>query len=196
MIKNIIFDCSETLFHFHSIDLLTELCGNADRAKELHNLMLCNDTWGLYDNGKISTEDLTKYLCTIVRENEQHIPAIYLARYINYFTPIEGMPELLLELREKGYHLFLLSDFPETFDALHAQYDLFELMDELVVSYRAGTSKRDGDIFAYILSHCKLHAEECLFVDDMPQNTEKAKSYGMHALPFTSADAVRTYLGL
>ena len=196
MTKNIIFDCSETLFHFHSVDLLTELCGSETRARELHDLLLCSDVWGLYDNGKITTEDLASRLRTLVRADEQHIPAAYLARYIDYFVPIAGIPELLHTLREKGYRLYLLSDFPETFDRLHEKHSLFALMDELVVSYRVGVSKRDGDIFAYILSHCGLRPEECLFVDDMPQNVTKAKSYGMQALQFTGVDALRASLEL
>ena len=196
MIKNIIFDCSDTLLRFRSVDLLTELCGSRKRAEELHLLFLTNDTWALYDNGKISTEALTTYLQSLVPAEEQHIPALYLARYPSYFTPIDGMPALLAELKDKGYRIYLLSDFPETFDALPKQFDFFALFDELVVSYRVGISKRDGDIFAYILDHCGLNAAECLFVDDMPHNVAKAETYGINAHRFDGVAGVRARLGL
>lgn len=197
MIKNIIFDCSDTLLHFRSIELLTELCGDPARAEELHFLFLTHAVWGDYDNGKISTPALAEKLASLVAPNEKHIPARYLAEYVNYFVVIDGIPALLRELKEKGYRLYLLSDFPETFEQLYTLHaPIFDLLDDLVVSHRVGISKRDGDIFAYILEHCGLNAAECLFVDDMPQNAEKAKTYGMQGLHFTGVADLRAYLGL
>ena len=64
----------------------------------------------------------------------------------------------------------------------------------MVVSYAHGTSKRSGGLFTALLETYSLKAEECLFVDDLAQNTSKAEKLGMKALLFTDADAVRRYL--
>ncbi len=60
--------------------------------------------------------------------------------------------------------------------------DAFDLM---VISAEIGLMKPDPRIFQYALEQLDLAASEAVFVDDVPENVEAARSLGMQAVHFT-----------
>ena len=94
----------------------------------------------------------------------------------------------LVELK-KSYRLFLLSntneihrikfheDFQKTFG-----YSLTNLFERNFYSHQMGLRKPNPQIYIQALLEAGLIAEETLFIDDMIENTEAAKSAGMKVL--------------
>lgn len=194
MLKNIIFDCSDTLLHFGGIELMEAIVGNRHRAENIYCSMLNHPTWGLCDEGKADAEDLARDVLPLLDEADRDYGRIYIDKWMTNYSVIDGIPELLADIKAKGCKLYLLSDFPDCFNEVIKQFPFFDLFDGMVVSYAHGTSKRSGGLFTALLETYSLKAEECLFVDDLAQNTSKAEKLGMKALLFTDADAVRRYL--
>lgn len=75
-------------------------------------------------------------------------------------------------------------------NASTAFYDFFprfmplDFFDGIVVSADIHMIKPDPRIYHYFLEKYKLHAEECLFIDDRIDNVEGARSVGMKAVVF------------
>ncbi|KAG0273721.1 hypothetical protein BGZ95_010484 [Linnemannia exigua] len=102
----------------------------------------------------------------------------------------KGRLELMSTLRkEYGYKVFLLSNT----NAIHIEYidrvclkdykeeSLDPFFDKVYYSHGIGYRKPSKEAFEIILKDQGLQAEECLFLDDMPENVEAAKACGLQA---------------
>ena len=100
-------------------------------------------------------------------------------------------------LKNAGYRLYLLSDFPPCFEVLPRTFPFFSLFDGMMISYQVGVSKRDnGALFSHLLQRFDLRAEECAFVDDCQAYVAHAKSIGIEGYLASDIQALRQRLGL
>lgn len=94
--------------------------------------------------------------------------------------------QMLEDLREKGYKLFVLSNTnPIMYN--HWIQDAFkkdgksanDYFDGIVVSYQEGMIKPDPEIFRRLIDRYALDPAETLMLDDSTANVEAAKSVGL-----------------
>ena len=194
MIKNVLFDCSDTLMRFHAKADLAEVLGSAERAEAIHNAFFCNEIWKEYDNGMVSDDAVKQAVLPLLAEGDRRVAEEYFDGFIRHFTPIEGIESVLKELKEKGYSLYLVSDFPHVFSYLWDRFDLFRLFDGRAVSFEAKVSKKDLRLFRYVLDAYGLNPEECLFFDDLDFVIENAKRCGIRGHVFCGVEDLRAYL--
>ena len=101
--------------------------------------------------------------------------------------PIKKGWELLKTCKELGFKVAILSNFDrETWALLQIRYaDLFEYVDEIVVSGEIGYIKPDPAIYHYIVNilyrKYDITAENCWFIDDTPNNIIAAERLNIHA---------------
>lgn len=195
MIKNIVFDCSDTLLRFSDLDALTEVTGDASLAKKIKTTIHQSQAWDLYDKGLISKEGLRKEVLQLFDESHKPFAAWYLDNWLKCYAPIPGMYEIVSDLKEKGWPLYILSDFPMCFEDLKSRFpDLFSLFTGLAVSYECHATKRDMGLFAYLQNKFSLEPHECLFVDDVPLLIKNAQSLGFHGIVLENAQRLREQL--
>ena len=195
MIKNIVFDCSDTLLRFGALDELTKVVGDASRALQIKTVIHQSRAWNLYDKGMISEEGLRKDILPLFDESDRPHAAWYLDNWITCYSPIPGMYEIVAELKEKGWPLYILSDFPPCFNILKERFpDLFSLFTGLAVSCECHATKSDKGLFAHLLNTFSLVPSECLFIDDIPRLVENARSLDFHGIDFKNAEDLRDQL--
>lgn len=195
MIKNIVFDCSDTLLRFSAQDELAKVTGDNARAAEIKGKIHQSRSWNLYDKGIISEAELRQGILPLFDEADRPYAAWYLDNWLKCYSPIPGMYEIVAELKEKGWPLYILSDFPLCFDALKARFpDLFSLFTGLAVSHECQATKGDKGLFAYLQKKFSLDACECLFIDDVPRLVENARSLGFHGIVLENAQSLRQQL--
>jgi len=85
-------------------------------------------------------------------------------------------------------------------EALDTRFGLRGCFDVTVVSGLLGVMKPDPVIYRLTLNRLGVAPHEAIFVDDMRENVEGAAAIGMHAIQFTTRDALfaelRTRLGM
>ena len=194
MIKNLLFDCSDTLLRLHCKADLANLLGDPERAERIHNAFFRSETWGKYDNGLLTDEEMKSEILPLLDPADRAVAEEYIDNFTDHYTPIEGMLELLSELKDKGYRLFIVSDFPPRFLRLWETYEIFRLFDGRAVSFEVHGSKRDHRLFSYVLEHYGLDPAECLFVDDVAALVANAKIYGIDGHVFSDAETLRADL--
>jgi len=94
-----------------------------------------------------------------------------------------------LETLKKSYRLFLLSNtneihrikFHREFEADFG-YSFYELFERNFYSHEMGMRKPNPQIYIQALTEAGLEPEETLFIDDMEENIEAAKTTGMKVL--------------
>ncbi len=194
MINHVLFDCSDTLLRLHAKADLAEQLQSPERAEHIHNTFFKHEKWGGYDNGLFSDEEMKAAILPLFDEEDRPIAAAYFDGFTDHYTPIDGIPELLAELKEKGYGLYIVSDFPPRFVQLWERYGFFRLFDGRAVSFEAKGSKKDLRLFEYVKNTYGLNPDECLFVDDLPQLVKNAEACGFHGHVFQGTEPLRADL--
>ena len=137
-----------------------------------------------------------------IREKQSQYPEyaqaieLYRSHWREMLTDeVPGMRGLIIELMEKGYELYGLTNWSmETFPEAREHFGILQTIDRYVVSGAEGLVKPDPRLFQVLLDRYQLKAEECLFVDDNPDNVAAAEGMGMQGIVFTGADDLRKRL--
>lgn len=192
MIKNVIFDCSDTLVHFELNKATANWLGGDDEgAARIHTLTYGHPALARYCMGTLDYETARDTVLEDVDMADREICKRHMEERADHYETIDGIPELLRALKEGGYRLYILSDFPEYFEKLYQRFDYFKLFDGTCVSYEAHCGKRDGMIFTVITDRFDLDPTECVFIDDTLRNVKMAKTFGMKAIQFKdTADTI------
>ncbi len=101
---------------------------------------------------------------------------------------IDGMRDVLKEIKQNGGRLYLLSNisigFAENYSTVPEIKELFDMFDGLVFSGELGITKPSKEIFKYLLKKHNLKAEESVFIDDRIVNNQGAESVGINTILF------------
>ena len=93
------------------------------------------------------------------------------------------------------YKLAVLSNSPPNLAQWLADWQMLDLFDIVVCSGDEGVVKPDPAIFELVLERLGVAPEEAVFIDDYPGHVEAARSLGLHAVLFTTAQALESELG-
>ncbi len=110
--------------------------------------------------------------------------------------------EMLRELREKGYKLYLLSninsihlrDVYAIVRSEHGDLDFDALFDKPYYSHLIGRRKPDADTFRFVLQDAGIDAAETLFIDDNLDNVNSAETIGIHVVHHEPNSDISTFL--
>ena len=98
-------------------------------------------------------------------------------------------------LKEKGYRIYLLSNYSKYLFEMHTKDAAF--MDDLdgrLVSYEVHQVKPDRDIYETLIKRYDLDPKECLFLDDRKENTDTAESLGIKSVTIESRQHVNSVI--
>ena len=188
VIKNIILDIGDVLLEYRWHDMLTDYGLTDEDAEKVGTLMFSDNLWHELDLAVMTYDE-------IVRQYTDNYPEY--ADTIQWFlshgefmhVKREDVWEKVHKLKEKGYKIYILSNYSECLFTKHTSDAPFiELADGVVVSYQIHLTKPDERIYRYLLDKYNLKAEECLFFDDRQENTEGAIKLGINAITVTSKE--------
>ena len=195
MIQNIVFDCSDTLLRFSALIELTNVLEDAERAADIKARIHGSPTWMRYDRGLVSEEGLREEILPLFDDNDRPYAAWYLDNWLKCYSPIPGMLEIVTELKEKGWPLYIVSDFPPCFEELTVRFpEIFSAFDGMIVSYECQAIKGDKGLFTQFLQKFSLDPATCVFIDDVPRLVDNAKSLGFSGIIAGNAPRVRKQL--
>lgn len=180
MIKTIIFDFGDVFINLDKPATLREL--NKLNIKELpENLFQINKE---YEMGLISSETfISSYINNFSSLTHEGITTAWNSILMDFPKYRYQFIKKLSE--EKNYQLILLSNTNEIhIDWIKDKVPFFEefksCFDAFYLSHEINLRKPNSDIFEFVLNTHKLNAEECLFIDDVSENTKAAKQLGIH----------------
>ncbi len=113
---------------------------------------------------------------------------------LDRFVLREEILQLVKELKTKGLTVAILSDQTNWLDELEKRHHFFHLFDHVFNSYHIKRSKREVQLFRDVASWMGLKPGQVLFVDDSPQNVQRATEAGMKAVVFNGIDELRGIL--
>ena len=187
--KNIIFDVGDVLLDYRWQQMLMDYGLDESEAYRVGRELFDDPDglWHEFDLGVKSQEE-------IIQEFEQKHPKdaevirwfISHGEYMHVARP--AIWKLVHQLREAGYHLYILSNYPEILFKKHTQYaDFMDDMEGMVVSYMLHVGKPERIVYQTLCDRYGLNKEECLFFDDRAENVQGAIDFGMRAKRVLSA---------
>ncbi len=187
-IKTLIFDIGNVIFTFNPEDFLQKILGDAKKGSECFSLMVCSPEWQELDKGLLSIEK-AKHIFIQRDPSLKNEVELFFEQWLDMFQPIEPTIQLLDTLREKGYKLYILSNFiRESFEALSPKMTFLQKFDGIVTSYSIGMAKPERNIYEHVLNKFRLNANQCVFIDDMQVNVDGAETVGISTILFESTD--------
>lgn len=192
MIRNIIFDVGEVLLGYRWRHIL-ELSGLSQEETLKVAKEILNDTiWYNLDAGNVMLTEAK----ALFREKYPKY-----ADNIDYFlSHPELMPiprprvwEYLPKLKDKGYGLYILSNYGKELFEMHSK-DFLPLLDGGVVSYEVHLCKPEPAIYQALLDKSSLDPKECIFFDDKAENIKGAEALDIHGIQIQSEDMLLSEL--
>ena len=156
---------------------------------------ICTGEWNAQmDAGKPFAQGIAE-LSAEYPEWSKEIQA-YFDRWIEMIGgEIPGMLELMKELKQKGYKMYGLTNWSaETFCQVRHKFEVFDMLDGMLVSGEEKMLKPDPAFFQLLVDRFKLNPAECLFIDDNQPNVTGAQRFGLNAILFKDAASLKEEL--
>ena len=196
MIRNIVFDIGNVLTDFRWEGFMRDKGFDDGMIKRIAKASVAGPYWSEVDRGVWSTEKLLQAFTDLDPEIADEL----------YFTfeNIHGMVTRrayaipwIKELKEKGYHVYYLSNFSDKAYVECAEaLDFIPYMDGGILSYRDQVIKPDPKIYQLLLKRYELKAQECVFMDDSAVNVEAARAEGFAGIVFETKEQAEKELRL
>jgi len=182
-LMDIILDMGNVLLEWNKDKILKAVAKTQKDYLILDKAIFQSGLWERLDLGTLTREELVDKVLSLlgdiykkkVEEVIWNWPA-----YIDIYT--EVLP-LLVRLKEKGHRIFVLSNTsPVFYELLKDQLaPLEKILDGFVLSCDIKAIKPDRKIFEEILHKYQLDPANCVFLDDIADNTKIAESLGIKA---------------
>lgn len=185
MIKNVIFDYGNVLVDWNPAYLFLPVFGGDEEKCRFFTDNVCNREWFTrMDRG----EDMDVCVAELQAQHPEYADAIALFRdrwFDMCHGDIPGMLEIIQDLKQKGYGVFGLTNWPAaTFAEARRRFSTLASIDNYVVSSSVHLAKPEPAIYQLLLSKYNLNSCECIFIDDRKDNVDAAISLGMSGIVY------------
>ena len=189
MVKAVLFDLDNTLLDFlrmKKISCEAAISAMIDAGLEMNQEKAYNKLFELYGVHGIEHQEIfQKFLKETIGKVDYRVLSAGIAAYrrmqAGYLEPYPHVRKTLINLREKGIHLGIVSDAPRLRAWLRlAEMGLSDFFDFVVTLDDTGKLKPSSLPFQAAIDVLKCSPQEILFVGDNPERDIKgAKAMGM-----------------
>ena len=184
MIRNILFDMGNVLIYFDRNLFMDRLGVSAEDKKLLMREVFLSVEWVRMDRGSMTEPEAVESVCRRLPQRLHDAAGKLVGMWDRPILPIPGMYELIEELKEKGYGIYLLSNASHRQHEYWPRIEASRFFDGTLISSDEGVIKPQPEIYRLILERFSLKAEECFFIDDVPANIEGAFYCGIPGAVF------------
>jgi len=181
-IQKVIFDVGQVLVKFNPQNLFIKILKDEEKV-DFFLKNICTWEWHIqqdliYDTSKAAGPVIKKY-----PEYKEAIEAFY-GRFLEMIDSVhQENVNLALKLKQKGYPIYLLSNFPgDQFEKYRLQNSFLNEFDDRIISGDVGLAKPDIKIYQLAIKKFNLNPEESLFIDDKIENTKGAEQAGIKTI--------------
>lgn len=175
MIKNIVFDLGNVILKGSPNIVLEQIKIDKKQYESIKNDFF-ND-WKSLDLGESTlSEQLEK--CKFDFEIDSEIEE-KLLHYYKYRPFNVEILELIKELKNKGYKIYILSNNNKEAEKYLLEIPDFKAFDGWIFSCDYQIMKPDPKIYNILFETYNLKPEECFFIDDSRKNIETGNKLGM-----------------
>ena len=187
-VEKIIFDLGRVLVKFNVRNLFRKIITTEEEIDYfLQNI--CTWEWHIQQD---LVQDTSQVSAPLLQQFPKYQEAIE-AFYGRFLEMIEGTYEknvkLAMDLKQKGYPIYVLSNFPgDQYDKYEKHNSFLQIFDDKIISGHVGLAKPDAKIYQLAIDKFHLVPERSLFIDDKIENIEGAKQLGIQTIHLQNPD--------
>lgn len=187
MIKNVIFDLGGVLVDLNPEKVIRSLFSEENSDFILHNIFF-SEEWREVDRGTLTPDEaFHKYKNDLPNGVYEKVIDV-INNWNEYMPPFDDVYEVVKKVKASGADIYLLSNVPPYIHKMLGTVPALKLFDGYVASCDVKLLKPEKEIYEHLLAKFGLKAEECLFIDDMPENVRGARAAGIKAHHFANHD--------
>ncbi len=187
MIRNLVFDFGKVLVDYDFERVIRDFFHQGDHLEEYCRIVLSDAFMNRCDLGVEPLEEILRQ----EQEAHPHLAAqlqLFYDRFDEFILgEMDGMRPLLMQLKQKGFRLYGLTNWSKKVHGIMRKYEIFSLLDGWVISSEEHLIKPDVAIYDRLCQKYGLVPQECFFADDKQVNIDGALRAGMKAAVFTTA---------
>ena len=180
---DIILDMGNVLLEWNKDKILKAVAKTQKDYLILDKAIFQSGLWERLDLGTLTREELVDKVLSLLGDCYQKKVEEVIWNWPAYIDIYTEVFPLLVHLKEKGHRIFVLSNTsPVFYELLKNQLaPLAKILDGFVLSCDIKVIKPDRKMFEEILSKYELDPANCVFLDDLADNTKMAESLGIKA---------------
>lgn len=179
MIRNILFDMGNVLIRFDREFFIERLGVQPEDKQMLMREVFHSVEWVQMDRGSIVEAEAVASICKRLPAHLHDAAEKLVAMWDRPILPIDGMYELVEELKHAGYGIYLLSNASLRQHEYWPRIPASNFFDGTIISADEQVMKPGAEYYLRALNRFGLKAQECFFVDDVPANVEGALFCGI-----------------
>lgn len=183
-IRNIIFDMGNVLLWFDRELFYERFQIPQEDRNVLTREVFQSLEWARMDRGSMTEAEALESVCHRLPQRLHEAAEQMICRWDEPLVPVEGMYELVEELKKMGYGLYLLSNASVRQPEYWKRLPVSRFFDGTLISANVKLVKPQFEIYDLLLETFGLKAEECFFVDDAIGNIEGAFCRGIAGAVF------------
>ena len=156
--------------------------------------MVLTELWHQMDRGDKMEKDAIEHFTALYPQYKDEI--------LTFWAHTEGLVSeypysqpLLHRLKEQGYRVYVLSNYPlETAERHWPTFRFLDEADGYIISARENLAKPEPEIYRLLESRFGIDLTKSLFIDDRQSNLDGAAAVGMQTLLFTGYPELMTAL--
>lgn len=194
MIRNMVFDMGNVLVYYDSRRASGRFAADHEEMEAVNTSVFVSPEWLMLDMGVISQEEaLARMTARLPDGHAREAARLCLEHWHEYcMWPVPGMEELVTDLKNQGYRLYLCSNASlRMLDCYQDTIPGIRLFDGVLFSAEVKCVKPQKEMYDHLFRRFGLKPEECFFVDDLPANIQAARECGMDGYCFGDGDVMR-----
>ena len=180
---DIILDMGNVLLEWNKDKILKAVAKAEKDYLILDKVIFQSGLWERLDLGTLTREELVDKVLSLLGDIYEKKVEEVIWNWPAYIDIYKEVFPLLTGLKEKGHRIFVLSNTsPVFYELLKDQlYPLNGILDGFVLSCDIKVIKPDRKMFEEILRKYQLDPANCVFLDDIVDNTKMAETLGIKA---------------
>jgi len=193
VIKNIVFDMGNVLLTYAPHDFIKTITEDEIIGAAVLKELFYSKEWLELDEGAITEENAVRQISQRIPQYAQYVQSA-MDNWHSDLTPIQGMPQIVKRLKDKGHKIYLLSNASLRFSNYKDKVEMFRCFDGFIISAQEKLLKPNKAIYECLCNRYSLNCEECIFIDDLHENIDGAINAGFHGHLFRGAQELTEYL--
>ena len=193
-ITTVIFDIGRVLNQYDWRAYLKKVVPEQKAYEAVERAVFLNPAWVEHDKGLLTRDEELADFIAAAPAYEKEIRAVY--ENLGEVTWLfDYTNDWVKELKDKGYKVYALSNWPEhLYEQRAHKLDFLDLMDGYCLSFQEHLNKPDPAAFENLLQKYGIAPEEAVFIDDSPANIDAAKKLGIHGILFLGYEDAKSKL--
>ncbi len=177
-INTVIFDIGNVLIRYDYRKYLKSQGFSAEDCEILATAVFEHPIWVERDRGGKSDPEYCQLFVDAHPHLKDKIEKLY-KNILEIADVCDYAVEWISSLKDKGYHVYLLSNYSEH-SFLHdkVNFPFVQLVDGAVISYEVQRVKPEAEIYQALLTKYHIVPEEAVFIDDLEKNLQVFRKFG------------------